>query len=577
MLTPPVRPKKEFSCKKDMKRFLLLLLFASSSVSATDSFGDRKLNGPSRILTSTEEQKYDFDRQTLNISPRPCSDDETTDNNDGTDIDDVSSPHTVWKSDDNLVPVVNRNNDQLKHVLKTKLIPFIQDPEIRRFLNDYCRSGYSSDSSDSISTPNRSSHGRSGWDNRRLPLQVTKKPTAPFTETNASTPEKTIAASVSSVPTGATKPATRTSTISIPITINSPVNGASNITRIEYVFRVSISSSDVNVSSVEPVKMVSTSDDAAKVISIDDQVKVELDESKGAETGVEERSAHSASNTSASQLFSPIQQHQDQMNTSPEIPTASLSSSVIPEDDKRESAAKANSPKTVNSPFQRKNRPHRIASLIKTTPIRILPISNLRRTSPLIIEAKYSSVRISFVNPPTITSVVDTAARNGRCFRGSAFKAPSPRNSNHSRTPSPEPVSPSITPTVTFINSPPNVPFSDPSDTENEKPTTSLVNTTGANISTDNDADDVVEPISTQGDFTTTSAHEPQSPPSEEQSASETNEASPEDLEHMKNILVKMQSVLLVSAGLTFTCILMYSVYYINLIRKIYSKNRVTK
>ena len=50
-----------------------------------------------------------------------------------------------------------------------------------------------------------------------------------------------------------------------------------------------------------------------------------------------------------------------------------------------------------------------------------------------------------------------------------------------------------------------------------------------------------------------------------------------DDFEQYHDILCNMQTVLLVAAAVTFLCILLDSIYYINLIREIYSKERITK
>lgn len=49
------------------------------------------------------------------------------------------------------------------------------------------------------------------------------------------------------------------------------------------------------------------------------------------------------------------------------------------------------------------------------------------------------------------------------------------------------------------------------------------------------------------------------------------------ELGHYHEILSHMQTLLLGAAAVTFICILIYSIYYVNMIRKIYSKDRVTK
>ena len=55
------------------------------------------------------------------------------------------------------------------------------------------------------------------------------------------------------------------------------------------------------------------------------------------------------------------------------------------------------------------------------------------------------------------------------------------------------------------------------------------------------------------------------------------SQKSSSDSESTRSMLIKLQKILLVVAGVTFLCILIYSIYYINLIRSIYSKERVVK
>lgn len=45
--------------------------------------------------------------------------------------------------------------------------------------------------------------------------------------------------------------------------------------------------------------------------------------------------------------------------------------------------------------------------------------------------------------------------------------------------------------------------------------------------------------------------------------------------EDLKSLLIQLQKVLLVLAGVTFVCILIYATYYVNMIKSIYAKDRV--
>lgn len=55
-------------------------------------------------------------------------------------------------------------------------------------------------------------------------------------------------------------------------------------------------------------------------------------------------------------------------------------------------------------------------------------------------------------------------------------------------------------------------------------------------------------------------------------SSTPTDGNSDEDL---KSLLIQLQKVLLVLAGVTFVCILIYATYYVNMIKSIYAKDRV--
>lgn len=92
-------------------------------------------------------------------------------------------------------------------------------------------------------------------------------------------------------------------------------------------------------------------------------------------------------------------------------------------------------------------------------------------------------------------------------------------------------------------------------------------------ITPDTDSNNVI--IKEESTTSNSLANEPLQIPSTEEEYEEYDE---NEVENLRSILTQLQMILLFIAGVTFLCILIYAVYYINLIRKIYTdKELVSK
>ena len=70
---------------------------------------------------------------------------------------------------------------------------------------------------------------------------------------------------------------------------------------------------------------------------------------------------------------------------------------------------------------------------------------------------------------------------------------------------------------------------------------------------------------------TTSNSHSLSNKPLQTEEDEEEEEYDENEVEKLRSILAQMQVILLFIAAVTFLCILIYAVYYINLIRKIYA------